>query len=93
MQNAKNILSDLQNGIIHPIYFLSGEEAYFIDEIADYIEDNILEESERGFNQMVLYGRDVTSRRYCRECKTIPYDGRSSSSNRKRSARSFPYHR
>jgi DNA polymerase-3 subunit delta len=60
VQNAKNILSDLQNGIIHPIYFLSGEEAYFIDEIADYIEDNILEESERGFNQMVLYGRDVT---------------------------------
>ncbi len=60
MQNAKNILSDLQNGIIHPVYFLSGEEAYFIDEIADYIEDNILEESERGFNQMVLYGRDVT---------------------------------
>ncbi|WP_299215601.1 DNA polymerase III subunit delta [uncultured Dokdonia sp.] len=60
MQNAKNILSDLQNGIIHPVYFLSGEEAYFIDEIADYIEDYILEESEKGFNQMVLYGRDVT---------------------------------
>ncbi|WP_299767310.1 DNA polymerase III subunit delta [uncultured Dokdonia sp.] len=60
MQNAKKILSDLQNGIIHPIYFLSGEEAYFIDEIANYIEANILDESEKGFNQVVLYGRDVT---------------------------------
>lgn len=60
MQYTKDILSDLQKGIIHPVYFLSGEEAYFIDEIADYIEDHILDESEKGFNQMVLYGRDVT---------------------------------
>ncbi|MFC4633108.1 DNA polymerase III subunit delta [Dokdonia ponticola] len=60
MEYTKDILSDLQNGIIHPVYFLSGEEAYFIDEIADYIEDHILDESEKGFNQMVLYGRDVT---------------------------------
>jgi len=60
VQNAKKILSDLQNGIIHPIYFLSGEESYFIDEIANYIEANVLDESEKGFNQVVLYGRDVT---------------------------------
>lgn len=60
MQNAKKILSDLQKGEIHPIYFLSGEESYFIDLIADYIEANVLDESEKGFNQMVLYGRDVT---------------------------------
>ncbi|MEP0266645.1 DNA polymerase III subunit delta [Dokdonia sp.] len=60
MQNAKKILSDLQKGEIQPIYFLSGEEPYFIDLIADYIEANVLEESEKGFNQMILYGRDVT---------------------------------
>lgn len=37
-----------------------GEEPYYIDKISDYIEDNILDEAEKGFNQMVLYGRDVT---------------------------------
>lgn len=37
-----------------------GEEAYYIDKISDFIEDNILDETEKGFNQMVLYGRDVT---------------------------------
>lgn len=37
-----------------------GEEAYYIDKVSDYIEDNVLDEAEKGFNQMVLYGRDVT---------------------------------
>lgn len=60
MQASQNIIQDLKNGIIHPIYFLSGEEAYFIDQIADYIEDHILDETEKGFNQIILYGRDVS---------------------------------
>lgn len=37
-----------------------GEEPYYIDAISDYIEDNVLAEEEKGFNQMVLYGRDVS---------------------------------
>lgn len=37
-----------------------GEEPYYIDKISDFIEDNVLDEAEKGFNQMVLYGRDVT---------------------------------
>lgn len=37
-----------------------GEEPYYIDKISDYIQENVLTEEERGFNQMVLYGRDVT---------------------------------
>ena len=37
-----------------------GEEAYYIDKISDYIENNILDEAEKGFNQMVLYGRDIS---------------------------------
>ena len=60
MQHAKNIVEDIKKGIIKPIYFLSGEEPYFIDQISDYIEDNLLDETEKGFNQVVLYGRDVT---------------------------------
>lgn len=37
-----------------------GEEPYYIDKISDYIEDNILDEADKGFNQMVLYGRDIS---------------------------------
>ncbi len=37
-----------------------GEEPYYIDKISDYIEDNVLAEEEKGFNQMVLYGRDIS---------------------------------
>lgn len=37
-----------------------GEEPYYIDKISEFIENNILDEAEKGFNQMVLYGRDVT---------------------------------
>ncbi|MFT5752789.1 MAG: DNA polymerase-3 subunit delta, partial [Dokdonia sp.] len=43
VQHAKNIVTDIKNGVIKPIYFLSGEEPYFIDQISDYIEDNLLD--------------------------------------------------
>ena len=60
MDEAKQIVSDIKNGTIKPIYFLFGEEPYYIDAIASYIEKNVLAEEEKGFNQMVLYGKDVT---------------------------------
>lgn len=57
---VENIINDIKKGILQPIYFLFGEEPYFIDLISDYIENNALSEAERGFDQMVLYGRDVS---------------------------------
>ncbi len=60
LQIAKEIVTSIKNGDIKPIYFLMGEEAYYIDAISDYIEKTVLSEEEKGFNQMVLYGRDVT---------------------------------
>jgi len=59
MSDVTKIVSDIKNGNIKPIYFLMGEEPYYIDKISEFIEENILSEEERGFNQMVLYGRDV----------------------------------
>ena len=56
---AQQIINDLKNGSIKPIYFLYGDEPYFIDQVSDYIENNLLPEADRGFNQTVLYGRDV----------------------------------
>lgn len=60
MDEVKQIVTDIKKGNLKPIYFLMGEEAYYIDKISGFIEDNVLTEEEKGFNQMVLYGRDVT---------------------------------
>jgi DNA polymerase III subunit delta len=53
------IMTDLRNKIYKPIYFLQGEEAWFPDQITDFIQDHVLTENEKAFNQMVIYGRDV----------------------------------
>ncbi len=49
-----------------------GEEPYYIDKISDYIEDNVLEEAEKGFNQMVLYGRDINVEDIVSNAKRFP---------------------
>ncbi|RAJ11865.1 DNA polymerase III delta subunit [Olleya aquimaris] len=49
-----------------------GEEAYYIDKISDFIEDTVLTEEERGFNQMVLYGRDVSIEDIVSNAKRFP---------------------
>ena len=53
------ILNDLKQQKYAPIYFLHGEEPYFIDIVSKYIEDNALNEEEKGFNQTIIYGRDA----------------------------------
>lgn len=55
----EDILRELKAKQYRPIYYLMGEEAYYIDRIADYIADNVLSESEKEFNQTVVYGADV----------------------------------
>ncbi|HBX49906.1 MAG: DNA polymerase III subunit delta [Bacteroidetes bacterium RIFOXYA12_FULL_35_11] len=55
----EQIMTDLKNKIYKPIYFLMGEEGYFIDEITDYILENVLAPAERDFNQTIVYGKDV----------------------------------
>jgi len=58
--SVKKILTALKARKFDPVYFLQGEESYFIDVISDYIEQHALSESEKSFNQVVLYGKDVT---------------------------------
>ncbi|WP_281543091.1 DNA polymerase III subunit delta [Maribacter aestuarii] len=58
MDEALQIVNDIRQGVIKPIYFLFGEEAYYIDKISDYIGSKILTEEEKGFNQVVLYGKE-----------------------------------
>lgn len=59
MSQPDNIIKDIKNKKIAPIYFLMGDEAFFIDQISKVIEDQVLSEDEKGFNQNILYGNDV----------------------------------
>ncbi|MDU8886847.1 DNA polymerase III subunit delta [Yeosuana sp. MJ-SS3] len=60
MEEVKALVNDIKNGIFKPVYFLMGEEPYYIDKISDFIEEHVLPEDQKSFNQMVLYGRDVS---------------------------------
>ncbi len=60
MDEVLQIVNNIRKGIFKPIYFLYGEEPYFIDKVSDFIANNVLTEEEKGFNQMVLYGKDVS---------------------------------
>ena len=67
----KEIIKSIRQKQYKPVYFLHGDEAYFIDAITEVIENEILDNAQKSFNQTVLYGRDVdhiavvdTARRY-----------------------------
>lgn len=72
MDEVVKIVNDIKNGNIRPIYFLMGEEPYYIDKLSDYIDQNLLSEEEKGFNQTVLYGRDVSIEDIVSTCKRYP---------------------
>jgi DNA polymerase-3 subunit delta len=55
----EEIAGDIKRKIYRPVYLLHGEEPYFIDAITDLIEASVLTESEKEFNQTVIYGRDT----------------------------------
>ncbi|MCX6223231.1 MAG: DNA polymerase III subunit delta [Bacteroidia bacterium] len=55
----EQIISDIQNRKFYPIYLLMGEEPYFIDQISDLIQNNVLEEGQKAFNLSIIYGKDL----------------------------------
>ena len=72
MNEVNDIKADIKRKILKPIYFLMGEESLFINEISDFIEENVLDESEKGFNQQIMYGRDVTIEEIIAASKRYP---------------------
>jgi DNA polymerase-3 subunit delta len=56
--SASAILSQLKKREFKPVYLLHGDEPYYIDQVSDYIENNVLSDAEKGFNQTVFYGKD-----------------------------------
>lgn len=57
----QSVMQDLKARRFSPVYILMGEEAYYIDRIADYIANNVLAPEERDFNQTICFGLDVTA--------------------------------
>ena len=72
MEEVLKIIKDLKAGIFKPVYFFMGEEPYYIDKLTEYIEDHVLQEDEKGFNQMVIYGRDTTIEEVVSHAKRYP---------------------
>ena len=69
------IIRDIQLKKLNPIYFLSGEEPFFIDLIAESIENDILDESEKGFGLTIAYGRDSELKNILNMAKGFPMMG------------------
>lgn len=66
------IMADLRARKFSPIYYLMGEEPYYIDKIADYIAENVLRPEERDFNLRVMYGSDVSAVQVADAAKRYP---------------------
>ena len=59
IEKARKIIESIRGGDVKSIYFLTGDEPYYIDGISNYIEKHLLSEEEKEFNQIVYYGRDI----------------------------------
>ncbi|MFN3316276.1 MAG: DNA polymerase III subunit delta [Raineya sp.] len=72
LAKTEDVLKDLKAQKYAPVYFLHGEESYYIDLISDYIEQNALQEFEKGFNQMIMYGKDVQMGQIINNARRFP---------------------
>lgn len=70
--SAQEVLTHIKSNNYAPIYFLQGEETYFIDQISDYIEANALTEAEKGFNQTIMYGKDCKMNEILTNARRFP---------------------
>lgn len=67
-----SIMTTLKARKFAPVYYLFGDEHYFIDEVSNYIEQHVLNDGEKGFNQMVLYGKDNDVRTIVSNARRFP---------------------
>jgi len=67
-----NVLTDIKNGQFLPVYFLHGEEPFYMDKISSLIEETILDESQKDFNQTILYGPDTSIEEIVNIAKRYP---------------------
>lgn len=72
MEEVVKIVQELKSGKFKPIYFLHGEEPYYIDRLSDFIQHEILNDLEKEFNLTVLYGKDVSAEDVVSQAKRFP---------------------
>ena len=70
--SVEKIISDWKKKVFKPVYWLEGEEEYFIDRAIDYAEHHILNESEASFNLSVFYGKDANWADVLNACRRYP---------------------
>ena len=70
--SAEKIIADFKKGNFKPVYWLEGEEEFFIDKVVQFAEHNILNESEAGFNLSVFYGKDAEWADVVNACRRYP---------------------
>jgi DNA polymerase-3 subunit delta len=70
--SLNQLQKDFKAGKIYPVYLLHGEESYLIDEAANYLEDHLLQEGEKSFDQQILYGMDVNARNVIEQLMLFP---------------------
>lgn len=75
MSDLKKMLAAFKKGTYKPVYFLMGDEPYYIDYISSYLMDNVIPEEEKSFNQMVLYGKDTNINEIMSQARQYPFMG------------------
>ncbi|MBO5889884.1 MAG: DNA polymerase III subunit delta [Alistipes sp.] len=75
LTSYNSIMKDIEARRFAPIYLLSGDEGYFIDAIAERLGDTILNEAERSFNQVTVYGADSDTGKIVMLCRQMPMMG------------------
>lgn len=70
--SASDIIKDLKARKYKPVYLLHGEEPYYIDQIVHYMEQHVLNDMEKGFNQTILYGKDTDMATIMNAAKRYP---------------------
>lgn len=68
----ESISADIKARKFAPVYFLCGEEAFFIDQLTDLLEANALNDMEKAFNQTIAYGKDLSARQIVETCGRLP---------------------
>ena len=71
--NYKEIITSISNKDLQPVYFLVGEEHYYIDKLSDKFTKDVLNTEQQAFNQVILYGKEITIEQVIAEAKQFPF--------------------
>ena len=71
--NYKDIISSIVNKNLEPIYFLMGDEPYYIEKLCEEFAKNLLTNKQKEFNQVTLYGKEITTEQIISEAKQFPF--------------------